>query len=88
MAKHSGLWIRRRQFKSARGCGVFTLIKVVGRAGFEHRITETEKVEDVLESLGLKETSYVCIRNGSPVTRFDTIEPDDDVIFMEIFSGG
>ncbi len=64
------------------------MIKVVGRAGFEHRLTEPEKVEDVLKSLGLKELSYVCIRNGSPVTRFDTIEPEDDVVFMEIFSGG
>lgn len=64
------------------------MIKVVGRAGFEHRITGPEKVEDVIRSLGLKETRYVCIRNGSPVTRFDTIEPQDEVIFMEIFSGG
>ena len=31
---------------------------------------------------------YVCVRNGSPVTRFDTLKPSDDVTFLEIFSGG
>lgn len=64
------------------------MIKVVGRAGFEHRIVSPEKVEDLLKELGLREQSYVCIRNGTPVTRFDTVEPGDEVIFMEIFSGG
>lgn len=64
------------------------MIRVVGRAGFEHRISKPEKVEDLLRSLGLKEQSYVCLKNGTPVTRFDTIEPDDEAIFMEIFSGG
>lgn len=64
------------------------MIKVVGRTGFEHSISEPVTVEALLKDLGLKEQSYVCIRNDAPVTRFDTISPEDDVVFMEIFSGG
>ena len=64
------------------------MIRVVGRKGFQLEIPEERKVEDVLKELGLKEQGYVCIRNGTPVTRFDTLKPDDDVTFLEIFSGG
>ena len=45
-------------------------------------------VEDVMGELGLKEQGFVCVRNGSPVTRFDLLKPSDDVTFLEIFSGG
>ena len=64
------------------------MIRVIGRAGFQKEITSEITVENLLNELGLKEQSYVCVRNGSPVTRFETIRPDDDVTFLEIFSGG
>ena len=64
------------------------MIRVVGRKGLQLEIPEEKTVEDVLKELGLKEQAYVCIRNGTPVTRFDTLNPEDDVTFLEIFSGG
>ncbi len=64
------------------------MIRVVGRKGLQLEIREERKVEDVLKELGLKEQSFVCVRNGTPVTRFDTLKPEDDVTFLEIFSGG
>lgn len=64
------------------------MIRIVSRAGFEYRITGEKKVEDLFRELDLKEQGYVCLRNNVPVTRFDTVGPDDDVILMEIFSGG
>ncbi len=64
------------------------MIRVVGRKGFQKEITEEITVDNLMKELALKEQSYVCVRNGSPVTRFEIIKPEDDVTFLEIFSGG
>ncbi len=64
------------------------MIRIIGRKGFQSELSVEKTVEDVMRELGLKEQSFVCVRNGSPVTRFDTLKPSDDVTFLEIFSGG
>ena len=40
------------------------------------------------EVLQIREASYVYIKNGSPVTSDEIVTPDDDLKFLEIFSGG
>ena len=64
------------------------MIRIIGRKGFQSELSVEKAVEDVMRELGLKEQSFVCVRNGSPVTRFDMLKPSDDVTFLEIFSGG
>ena len=64
------------------------MIRIVGRKGFQSELDMEKTVEEVMRELGLKEQSFVCVRNGIPVTRFDRISPSDDVTFLEIFSGG
>lgn len=64
------------------------MIRIIGRIGFQKELTEEVTVEELLKELGLKEQSFVCVRNGTPVTRFDTLKPSDEVNFLEIFSGG
>ncbi len=64
------------------------MIRIIGRKGFQSELSVEKTVEAVMRELGLKEQSFVCVRNGSPVTRFDTLKPSDDVTFLEIFSGG
>ena len=64
------------------------MIRIIGRKGFQSELSVEKTVEAVMRELGLKEQGFVCVRNGSPVTRFDTLKPSDDVTFLEIFSGG
>ena len=64
------------------------MIRIIGRKGFQSELSVEKTVEDVMGELDLKEKSFVCVRNGSPVTRFDMLKPSDDVTFLEIFSGG
>ena len=64
------------------------MIRIIGRKGFQSELSMEKTVEDIMRELDLKEQSFVCVRNGSPVTRFDMLKPSDDVTFLEIFSGG
>ena len=64
------------------------MIRIIGRKGFQSELSVEKTVEDVMRELSLKEQSFVCVRNGSTATRFDTLKPSDDVTFLEIFSGG
>ena len=70
------------------GNGDREMIRIIGRKGFQSELSVEKTVEDVMRELDLKEQSFVCVRNGSPVTRFEMLKPSDDVTFLEIFSGG
>ncbi|MEM0157229.1 MAG: MoaD/ThiS family protein [Thermoplasmataceae archaeon] len=63
-------------------------VRIVGREKYETAIEEKCTVEELFRRLNLREEGYVCLRNGVPVTRMDTINQNDDVTLMEIFSGG
>ena len=64
------------------------MIRIVSRKKSEEAISEPCSVEELLKNLRLKEQNYICLRNGTPVTRFDSVSPEDEVVLMEIFSGG
>ncbi len=63
-------------------------VRIVGRSKYETTIEKPCTVEELLRKLNLREEGYICLRNGVPVTRMDTISQTDDVTLMEIFSGG
>lgn len=63
-------------------------VRIVGRRKYETVLEESCTVEELLRKLNLREEGYICLRNGIPVTRLDTISQSDDVTLMEIFSGG
>ena len=64
------------------------MISIVGRRHFITSIEESMTVAKVAEMLQIREASYVYIRNGNPVTSDEIITPEDDLKFLEIFSGG
>ena len=46
------------------------------------------KVKDIMEQLRLSDERFVSLLNGTPVTGDETVNPEDDLVFVEIFSGG
>ena len=64
------------------------MISIVGRKHYTTSIDESMTVAKVAEMLQIRESSYVYIKNGNPVTSDEIITPDDDLKFLEIFSGG
>ncbi len=64
------------------------MIKVIGRNSYQRDIEGSKTVAEAMQMLGLRQESHICLRNGVPITSRDIISPDDDVTFMEIFSGG
>ncbi|MGP6207524.1 MoaD/ThiS family protein [Cuniculiplasma sp. SKW3] len=64
------------------------MIRVVGRTGFSERLEKSMKVKDIMEQLRLSEERFVSLLNGTPVTGDEIANPDDDLAFIEIFSGG
>ncbi|MCL4451812.1 MAG: hypothetical protein M1327_04215 [Candidatus Thermoplasmatota archaeon] len=64
------------------------MISIVGRKHYTTSIAESMTVAKVAEMLQIRESSYVYIKNGNPVTSDEIVTPDDDLKFLEIFSGG
>jgi sulfur carrier protein ThiS len=64
------------------------MISIVGRRHLTTSIQEVMTVAQVAEMLEIRESSYVYLKNGSPVTSDTIVNPDDDLKFLEIFSGG
>jgi sulfur carrier protein ThiS len=64
------------------------MISIVGRKHYTTSIGESMTVAKVAEMLQIREASYVYIKNGNPVTSDEVVTPDDDLKFLEIFSGG
>ncbi len=64
------------------------MIRVVGRMGFSERLERSMKVKEIMEQLRLSDERFVSLLNGTPVTGDEVVKPDDDLAFIEIFSGG
>ena len=64
------------------------MISIVGRRRYTTSIEDSMTVAKLAEMLQIREASYVYIKNGSPVTSDEIVTPDDDLKFLEIFSGG
>ncbi len=64
------------------------MIRVLGRESVIIELKQPETVEYIMKRNGLSEERFVCIRGGYPLTADETIQPEDDVQFLEIFSGG
>jgi|GEM_PF-1570323 sulfur carrier protein ThiS len=64
------------------------MISIVGRRHLTTSIVERMTVLQVADMLQIRESSYVYIKNGTPVTSDEIVTPEDDLKFLEIFSGG
>ncbi|MFG1518880.1 MAG: MoaD/ThiS family protein [Thermoplasmataceae archaeon] len=64
------------------------MIKIVGRNGTEIRSSTGKTVGEVASSLGLRAEKFVFIKNGMPCTSDKEVSESDDLVFLEVFSGG
>ncbi|MCL4323337.1 MAG: hypothetical protein M1498_02690 [Candidatus Thermoplasmatota archaeon] len=64
------------------------MIRIVGRQSRTEKLRERRAVGDIMESLGISDERFVCLLNGTPVTRDVEVSPEQDLLFLEIFSGG
>ncbi|BAB59258.1 hypothetical protein [Thermoplasma volcanium GSS1] len=64
------------------------MITVKGHIKKSVEIDREMSVGDILKDLGLPEEEYVVIVNGKPVLADHTVKKDDDVVILEVFSGG
>mgnify|MGYP001626367924 FL=1 len=64
------------------------MIRVRGHIRKEIEIDSSRRVSDLISDLGLNEDEYVVIVNGSPVLSDHIVNKEDDVVILEVFSGG
>lgn len=64
------------------------LVKVVGREQIERDINEDLSVKDVIRMMKIREDHYVTLLNGSPAADDDVAGVNDELVFLEVFSGG
>ena len=64
------------------------MIKIKGRASLTNSIEVSMTVDAIMEKMKLSGERYISILNGIPVTGEHIVNPSDELLFLEIFSGG
>jgi sulfur carrier protein ThiS len=64
------------------------MIRIVGRETRRVDDSPGSDIEAVAKINGLSGERYIAILNGKPVTWDHRIDETDDLVFVEVFSGG
>lgn len=64
------------------------MIRVVGKTSVNRDIRTPTTISSVVSELGLNVNSYVILLNGNPATSDEIASPHDELVFLEVFSGG
>ena len=64
------------------------MIRIVGRKRETFPITGPATIGAVVKELKLHESSYITLKNGIPATSDEPVSVNDEIVFMEVFSGG
>jgi sulfur carrier protein ThiS len=64
------------------------MIRFVGRSRKTFPIKEQTTVGELASQLQITESAYITLKNGIPVTSDEPVSTDDEIVFMEVFSGG
>ncbi len=64
------------------------MIRIVGKNSVNRDLEKSQPISLVVSDLGLNINSYVILLNGSPATTDEIAGPQDDLVFLEVFSGG
>jgi sulfur carrier protein ThiS len=64
------------------------MIRIVGKTSVNRDIMAPTTISSVVSELGLNVNSYVILLNGNPATSDEIAAPQDDLVFLEVFSGG
>ena len=64
------------------------MIEIIGRKKEKINIEKPEKLSELYKTLGINEDGFVAVLNGIPATSDQIINPEDNLVLLEIFSGG
>jgi sulfur carrier protein ThiS len=64
------------------------MIRIVGKNSVKRDLEKSTPISMVVSDLGLNVNSYVILLNGNPATTDEIAAPQDDLVFLEVFSGG
>ena len=64
------------------------MIKIKGRTSLTNSVETSMTVDAIMEKMKLSGERYISILNGIPVTGDHIVNPSDELLFLEIFSGG
>lgn len=64
------------------------MITVVGRERKEVKIEKSATLAELATIIGIRLSAYVALRNGKPITSDEMVSPQDEITFLEVFSGG
>ncbi|MEM0156195.1 MAG: MoaD/ThiS family protein [Thermoplasmataceae archaeon] len=64
------------------------MIRIVGRNRETYPIQGQTTVGELASQLRITESAYITLKNGVPVTSDEPVSTEDDIVFMEVFSGG
>jgi sulfur carrier protein ThiS len=65
-----------------------SMIRIVGRETRSVEISKDTTVARVSSDLKLSMEKYVTVLNGVPCTSDREVKESDDLVFLEVFSGG
>ncbi len=64
------------------------MIRVTGEKKIEKNIDRNMKISEIEKELGISDDSYMVVVNGKPCMNDEEVSASDDVVFLEVFSGG
>jgi len=64
------------------------MIRIIGRKRETFPIDNQGTIGMLVKTLHLNANSYITLKNGTPVTSDEPVSASDDIVFMEVFSGG
>ena len=64
------------------------MIRIIGRKSEQKFIDKSLKLNDLMASFLISRERFVAILNGNPATSDEVVNPDDDLVLLEVFSGG
>ncbi len=64
------------------------MIRIIGKEKREIPLEKAASVGEIAEKLGISSVKFVSLLNGNPVTSDKIVNPEDELVFMEAFSGG
>lgn len=64
------------------------MIRIIGRETRTFSAEKTAAISDIARQNDLSEERYVAILNGKPTTWDRVAAVEDDLVFLEVFSGG
>lgn len=64
------------------------MIEIIGKEKRKIHIEESKKLRDIYSVFNIDEDGFVAILNGNPATSDAIVNPEDNLVFLEIFSGG